>query len=148
MSDFNIVQAEWDQHKDLLVDIRKQVFIIEQQVPPELELDEFDMSATHFLAYTKDKQAVGTARFLHSGNNTGHIGRMAVLKAYRGQGCGLALLQACIQYAKVQSFNAVILHAQNHAISFYQQAGFNIRGEEFMDAGIPHHEMFIKLGSR
>ena len=145
MSAFNIVQSQWDQDKDQLIAIRKQVFIIEQQVPPELELDERDTSAIHFLAYGKYKQAIGTARLLTATNNTAQIGRMAVLKAYRGKGCGKALLSACIQYAKEQSFNEVFLHAQNHAIPFYQKTGFNIRGDEFMDAGIPHNEMFLHL---
>jgi len=145
MNNFKIVQADWLTDKDLLVEIRNQVFIIEQQVPPELELDELDTSAKHFLAYTPSNQAIGTARVLISNNRTAQIGRMAVLKEYRNQGCGLALLQGCLQWARLQQMSKVILHAQNHAIPFYQKSGFNIHGNEFMDAGIPHHEMVLIL---
>ena len=150
MNNFNIVQADWAKDKNLLIAIRSQVFIVEQQVPSELELDELDASAKHFLAYTPSNQAVGTARFLISNNSskqnsTAQIGRMAVLKEYRHQGCGMALLQACLQWARQQQLREVILHAQNHAIPFYQKSGFNIRGSEFMDAGIAHHEMVLIL---
>jgi len=145
MSNFKIVQADWHRDKDLLVKIRNQVFIIEQKVPPELELDELDSSAKHFLAYTPSNQAIGSARFLISRNGSAQIGRMAVLKEYRNQGCGLALLQGCLQWARQQQLNEIKLHAQNHAIPFYQKSGFNIRGSEFMDAGIPHHEMVLIL---
>ena len=155
MSIFKIIQADWHKDKNLLIEIRSQVFIMEQKVPPELELDELDISATHFLAYTSTNKAIGTARLLISSNSSiqnssiqnssAQIGRMAVLKEYRKQGCGLALLQACLQWARKQQFREVILHAQNHAIPFYQKSGFNIRGSEFMDAGIPHHEMVLML---
>ena len=145
MNNFKIVQADWHNDKDLLVEIRNQVFIIEQEVPPELELDELDASAKHFLAYTSSNQAIGTARLLISNNSSVQIGRMAVLKEYRNKGCGLALLQACLQWARQQRILEVKLHAQNHAIPFYQKSGFNILGSEFMDAGIPHHEMILML---
>lgn len=145
MSVFNIVQTDWKQNKNLLTAIRQQVFIIEQKVPPELELDESDLSAIHFLAYAENKQAVGTARLLRTNKNTAKIGRMAVLKTYRHQGCGMALLQAGLHCAEQLLLNEIFLHAQHHAIGFYQKAGFTIRGNEFMDAGIPHREMFIRL---
>ena len=145
MNNFIIVQADWHKDKNLLVNIRNQVFIIEQQVPTELELDELDTSAKHFLAYTPSNQAIGTARLLISNNSTVRIGRMAVLKEHRKQGCGLALLQSCLQWARQQQLHKAILHAQNHAIPFYQKSGFNILGNEFIDAGIPHHEMVLIL---
>lgn len=144
MADFKIVRTNWEKDKSLLTEIRKQVFIIEQNVPAEIELDELDQQAVHFLVYKQNQEAIGTARFLTIDNNRGKIGRMSVLKQYRNQGCGLALLNACLKWAKKQKIAEVILHAQNQAIPFYQKSGFRVRGNEFMDAGIPHHEMYLR----
>ena len=135
-----IRKTDWQTDKALLTRIRHEVFVNEQAVPLELELDEHDPYCHHWLAFV-DGQAVGTVRM----RNNGSIGRMAVSKHYRNRGIGKALLQAAISYAKEQDWRELSLAAQDHAIGFYAAAGFVAYGELFMDAGIPHQSMQLRL---
>ncbi|GAB3381254.1 GNAT family N-acetyltransferase [Spongiibacter taiwanensis] len=135
-----VSEVSWQTHRDVLTDIRYRVFVEEQAVPEELELDEFDVSARHWLIAEHD-QPVGTLRLLD--NNS--IGRMAVLAEHRGKGIGRRLLQACIDAATRDGRSALTLSAQCHAIGFYQTLGFVAEGEVFMDAGIPHRQMTLVL---
>ncbi|HHO59985.1 MAG TPA: GNAT family N-acetyltransferase [Thiotrichales bacterium] len=132
--------ADWDSDRKALQAIRYTVFVEEQQVPVELEWDEFDTHATHFIA-SYNGQAVATARL----KNDGQIGRMAVLEAFRGKGIGAALLTFVIETARSKNLSSLYLHAQVPVIGFYQQHGFRERGEIFMDANIPHREMVKNL---
>ena len=116
--------------------IRFQVFVDEQRVPAEIELDEHDASCVHALAY-KDGKAVGTGRLLPDG----HIGRMAVLQAERGKGIGKALLRALIDAARRRGNREVALSAQVHAVGFYRGEGFEPEGPVYEEAGIPHQAM-------
>lgn len=116
--------------------IRFEVFVEEQKVPAEMELDEFDALSCHALALL-DGQPVGTGRLLPDG----HIGRMAVLRAARGAGVGGAVLQALIAEAARRGLREVALNAQTHALDFYRCHGFEAVGEVFMEAGIPHRAM-------
>ncbi len=116
--------------------IRSSVFIKEQHVPVELEWDEFDNDSTHILAYY-DNKAVGTARLL----NDGHIGRMAVLKAYRNRNIGGNMLKYILKLAKTKSNHKIELSAQEHAIDFYKKYGFSVTSDVYLDAGIPHYNM-------
>jgi predicted GNAT family N-acyltransferase len=133
LMDIYITLGNWEKQSADARAIREHVFIIEQSIPVELEWDEMDVECLHAIAY-KDGKAVGTGRLLPDG----HIGRMAVLKAVRGAGVGGELLQALMREAKTRGDQAVILHAQKHAASFYQHHGFFAEGEEFMEAGIAH----------
>jgi predicted GNAT family N-acyltransferase len=120
--------------------LRRRVFIEEQNVPEHEEWDPADATATHIAAifHNGEKyQLVGCARIL----GDGQIGRMAVLKKWRGRGVGAALLQYTIGIARRMQLEKVSLNAQTHAIGFYQRYGFVVDGEEFMDAGIPHRKM-------
>lgn len=117
--------------------VREQVFIQEQHVPVALEWDGLDDAAIHVVAEDKHAQVIGTARLLEDG----HIGRMAVLPKWRHQGVGSALLKELLLIAQQQQLSKVFLHAQTTAIGFYERHGFRVLGEEFMDAGIPHHYM-------
>jgi predicted GNAT family N-acyltransferase len=117
--------------------IRETVFIKEQHVPVELEWDGLDDTATHVVARANDTQVIGTARMLANG----HIGRMAVLPAWRHQGVGSAMLKELLLLAQRRHLVKVYLHAQTTAVGFYEQHGFKAVGEEFMDAGIPHRYM-------
>ncbi|MBK8959310.1 MAG: GNAT family N-acetyltransferase [Proteobacteria bacterium] len=132
--------ADWRRDHDALCCVRRAVFIDEQQVPEELEWDGEDESARHWLAW-HGEVAVGTVR-LRAG---GHIGRMAVLAAYRKSGVGSRLLHAVIEAARRQGLAAVHLHAQVQAMAFYARHGFIAAGDEFMDAGIPHREMRLRF---
>lgn len=129
--------ADWNSDSSSLRKIREEVFVAEQAVPIELEWDDEDASATHFLAIAHTGQAVGCARLL----TYGQIGRMAVLKPFRGQHVGEQLLKAAIAAAKKQNFSQVWLHAQVHALPFYEKYGFIAEGDIFDDAGIPHRHM-------
>jgi predicted GNAT family N-acyltransferase len=117
--------------------IRKQVFVVEQGVPYEIELDEWDERSDHALAYDADGRAIGTGRLLPDG----HIGRMAVLREARGQGVGSAILAALIDRAGARAMKRIELSAQTHAVPFYRRHGFSAFGEEYMEAGIPHLAM-------
>jgi predicted GNAT family N-acyltransferase len=121
--------------------IRFAVFVDEQGVPAELEMDDQDAHCIHALAFA-DGQAVGTGRLLPDG----HIGRMAVLKDWRGRGAGRELLRALIAVARRRGDREVLLSAQVHALDFYRAEGFRPEGAEYEEAGIAHQAMRMKLG--
>ncbi len=138
---FSIRDADWDRDRAALTAVRRAVFMEEQGVSAELEWDGLDDGARHFLALDGAGHPIGTARLLPDG----HIGRMAVLASWRGQGIGGALLRRAVDAAREQGFTAVELAAQTHAIGFYQRLGFSAYGPEFMDAGIAHRSMRLAL---
>jgi predicted GNAT family N-acyltransferase len=123
--------------------IRTRVFVDEQGVPPEEEVDAHDRDdgdAVHALAYAVDRP-VGAGRFYPLGNDSVRIGRMAVLASERGTGVGAAILAALMRAAADRGFVRAELHAQTHALAFYERAGFVAFGPEFHDAGILHRAM-------
>jgi predicted GNAT family N-acyltransferase len=126
------------------LNIRKRVFIDEQKVPVELEVDEFDdlTHAKHIIAFWKC-HPVGTARIRFM-KNKAKFERLAVLKKYRSKGIGKEIVRHYIRYAKRKKAKELILHGQYYARSFYAKFGFKARGKKFMDAGIEHIEMFMK----
>jgi len=117
--------------------VRETVFVVEQGVPREIELDEWDERCDHALAYDAAGRVVGTGRLLPDG----HVGRMAVLREARGQGVGARLLGALIERARMRGMGRVVLNAQTHAVPFYARFGFAVEGATFMEAGIPHVTM-------
>jgi len=121
--------------------IRIRVFVREQGVPQEIEMDRDDKRALHFLAIESSK-AVGTARVVMRHGNA-KIGRMAVLKNYRGRGIGTQLLKRAIVTAKEQGAQKLYLHAQVPVIGFYEAMGFHYVGRIFSEAGIPHRKMIL-----
>ena len=132
--------ADWHTDKDSLTQIRRRVFIEEQNVPEDMEWDEHDNSSIHFLA-TLDNKIIATARL----KTDGQVGRMAVLAEYRNKGIGSKLLQSVLLAARQQKLKNVYLHAQVSAISFYKKHGFTACGHVFYEANIPHREMSIKI---
>jgi len=120
--------------------IRMKVFVEEQLVPPEEEIDDLDAEALHVLALSDD-HPVGTGRLLVHDDSTAKVGRMAVLPEFRGQGVGSAILEALLVMARQRGFQTVRLAAQMHAIPFYERFGFTAQGEVFLDAGIEHRTM-------
>ena len=123
--------------------VRMIVFVEEQAVPPEEELDVYDLTAAHFLVCRKaePKGIIATARLVDKGNGLGKIGRVAVLKDYRGKGVGALLMRHTEEAALAQGFTSLILEAQVHAIPFYAKLGYAAEGEVFLDAGIEHRLM-------
>lgn len=123
--------------------IRRRVFIEEQNVPEELELDDLDATAVHLLA-TQDGRPVGTARLLVAGE-AAKIGRVAILPELRGTGAGAALMRAALDELRARGVRTAKLGAQTHAIGFYERLGFTAYGPEYDDAGIPHRDMSLAL---
>lgn len=128
--------------------IRKEVFVVEQEVDLSLEIDEYDdlsSSCTHFLL-TKDGQAIGTSRMKPYEGSAVKLQRIAVLKYARGNGAGQSLVQAMEQIASEQGFNEAVLDAQVQAEPFYRKLGYLPVSEDiFLDAGIPHIRMSHKF---
>lgn len=122
--------------------IRLEVFVEEQKVPAELEMDHMDAVCVHAVAYDAGGRPIGTGRLLPDG----HIGRMAVRKSARGTGVGGALLRALMAQARARGDRQVELSSQTHAAPFYQRHGFTIEGDEFFEAGIAHINMRHKFG--
>ncbi len=133
----NIELCAWEQARVAASRIRFAVFVEEQRVPPEIEMDEFDSVCLHALAGTGDGEVVGTGRLLPDG----HVGRMAVAVAWRGKGVGGKLLESLVEAARERGDAVVILSAQTHAVSFYRRYGFVEEGAVYEEAGIPHQTM-------
>ncbi len=136
-----IITGDWDSLRDDAQKVRIEVFVIEQNVPAELEWDEGDEVSTHAVAYDEQGQPVATGRLLPDG----HIGRMAVSQSLRGQGIGKQVLMALLDHARQDGHSELVLHAQTHAIPFYEQQGFVAEGEEFIEADMPHRLMRRRL---
>lgn len=134
---YSIRLAHWPQDKEALRLVREQVFVEEQSVPVELEWDGLDSGCLHLLAEDAHGNPIGTGRLL----TDGHIGRMAVLKRWRGHGVGATLLQGLMEAGQRRGFSTLLLAAQLQAIPFYEKKGFKAEGEIFDDAGIPHRNM-------
>jgi predicted GNAT family N-acyltransferase len=120
--------------------IRTEVFIEEQRVPPDEEMDELDAEAVHVLAYIGERP-VGTGRLVILDDGSARIGRMAVRQPLRGRGVGSAILQRLMEAARERSVRRVVLAGQLHAIPFYERHGFAAHGDVFLDAGIEHRMM-------
>ena len=133
--------TDWTTTGSAIRAIRETVFIHEQGVPVELEWDGLDSACAHVLAWNNRGEAIGTARMQQNGT----IGRMAVLKDWRGRGVGRALLQTLLDLATRRGLSRVTLSAQTHALGFYERAGFDVVGEPFIDAGIPHRKMVKEI---
>ena len=131
---------DWEKAKPLASPIRFEVFVREQRVPPEIELDAQDAVSLHAISFIENK-AVATGRLLPDG----HIGRMAVLKPWRGRGVGGQMLARLVEAARQRGDRQVALSAQVHAVGFYRAHGFRLVGEVYQEAGIDHQAMVRDL---
>ncbi|MGA8864034.1 MAG: GNAT family N-acetyltransferase [Gallionella sp.] len=138
---FTVSLVSWHDGEPLLKSIREAVFIREQGVPAELEWDGLDESARHALALSHQGDAIGCGRMFADG----HIGRIAVLPQWRKQKVGTAIMEALLDYARAHDYKQVDVDAQTYAMPFYRSFGFIEQGKEFMDAGLPHIKMILKL---
>ncbi len=139
---FTVRLASWqcDRDRDRLISVRREVFVIGQNVSEALELDGLDSEQTHFLAEATDSgEAIGSARLADSGK----VGRVAVLENRRGDGVGLAIMKAVIANAGNRGIAPLYLHAQTATVPFYEKLGFAIDQaiEEFLEADIRHRRM-------
>jgi predicted GNAT family N-acyltransferase len=138
---FTVSLVCWHDGEPLLRAIREAVFIREQNVPEELEWDGKDEDCRHALALSLNGDAIGCGRI----QPNGHIGRVAVLPQWRKQLVGTALMEALLDEAHSRNYKQVEVDAQTYAIPFYRKFGFVESGKEFMDAGLPHKKMSLKL---
>jgi predicted GNAT family N-acyltransferase len=142
---FIVRPVNWLATRDKLASVRRAVFVLEQHVPEELEWDQDDERAYHVLAAAvEDGTPIGTGRL----KLDCHIGRMAVLRNWRRRGVGSAILRTLLELAGKEGCTVVRLHAQTHAIPFYEAHGFTAYGPQFDEAGIAHREMALRLGAR
>jgi len=140
MSQFKIINVAWESPQAALLRVvREQVFIQEQQIPAALEWESCEMQAIHLLALDTEDKPIGNIRLLPNGE----IGRVAVMLGWRKQGVGSALMTKILAIAQARAYPKIFLHAQTHAIPFYQKFGFSVYGEIFEDAKIPHQKTFL-----
>ncbi|MGR3741238.1 GNAT family N-acetyltransferase [Companilactobacillus sp. DQM5] len=126
-------------YKDAL-QIRKNVFVKEQNVPEDMEIDEFESNSTYLVGY-KDSIPIVTARFYNTADNGWHIQRVATVKEFRKKGLAKQLLKHIENMAQNKHINYLILGAQDQAQEFYLKLGYHVIGEQYIDAGINHHDM-------
>src|SRR4051794_4673076 len=134
---------------ELVHAIRREVFVVEQNVPEEDEWDDLDPTSVHLLARDPDGAPLGTGRLIHGPQAlaiTGRqgvvlLGRLAVLKRGRGTGLGAALVRAIEDEGRARGATELELHSQVHALGFYERLGYVAEGPEYLDGGIPHRTM-------
>lgn len=134
---FSVRACAWPDAAAALRRVRHDVFVVEQRVPELLEFDAHDATSVHALATDRSGAPIGCARLLPDG----HIGRVAVVQAWRGRGVGASLMACLIERARVRGDRAVIVNAQVGAMPFYERLGFTATGDAFDEAGIPHRVM-------
>lgn len=137
-----LAESEWELEGAIAV--RMRVFVAEQSIPPEEELDEADATATHAVALCQGK-VVGTGRLVYPGNATAQIGRMAVEPPFRRRGIGGQILECLEQEARARRISRCILHAQEYVKTFYAAHGYKEHGDVFLEVSIPHIEMRKEL---
>jgi predicted GNAT family N-acyltransferase len=147
---YTVRVAEDPADREACFAVRKEVFVAEQGVPEEIEYDEHDAGAVHLLAVREDGVPLGTGRLLRGAAaaaqgvddpSAGSLGRLAVARQARGLGVGVALVRAIEEAARVRGLTALDLHAQTHALGFYERLGYTPYGPEYLEAGIPHRAM-------
>ena len=142
MKHFALRNAQWPQDADLVRAVRQQVFVIEQCIDPALEWIGDDADFLCVLALDADQKPIGTGR-VKVESTTATIGRMAVLKPFRGNGVGAAILDRLIEIGKAEGASKFELSAQVSAIPFYQKHGFSASGPVYLDADIQHRKMSL-----
>ncbi|WP_226658522.1 GNAT family N-acetyltransferase [Pseudalkalibacillus hwajinpoensis] len=131
--------VETEKERNDAFHVRHTVFVEEQNVPAELEIDEHEDKAIHFVAYDQNAPvAAGRIRVL---SELAKVERICVLHDYRGTGLGFLLMNAIENHANQLRLKGAKLNAQISAVGFYEKLGYRIVSEEFMDAGIPHVTM-------
>ena len=137
-----------DERLDESMNVRFDVFVDEQHVPPEIEVDEHDgpsdLRTVHALV-RESGAPVAAGRFYERDATTAQIGRMAVVRAARGRGVGRLMLDALLAEARRRGYTRARLSAQTHATAFYERAGFTAFGDVYDDANIPHQDMEREL---
>ncbi len=142
-TDIVVREALWESEGPIMAMIRRRVFVDEQHVPESLEWDGLDPDCQHVMAFNRKGEAIGTGRLLPDG----HIGRVAVLREWRGLGAGTAIMRQLIAVAQRAGQSSIRLNAQTPVLEFYESLGFVAFGEAFMEAGIPHRAMRLDVAT-
>lgn len=143
-----IIQVRTEEQLQRCLNIRKEVFVEEQKVPLELEIDEFDQLSpdVHHMLIQVDGEDAATGRITYYKDNAAKMQRIAVRKPFRSQGIGKVLMLALEELARELGLSKSVLDGQLHAIPFYNKLGYEVTSTEpFDDAGIMHHRMEKKL---
>lgn len=126
-------------------ELREIIFIKEQNVPISVEKDSKDNIAIHFLLFNDEDIPIGVGRVV-ADNDKAIIGRVAILKEYRGNGAGFFLMQNIINYSRNHGFKKIVLSAQEHALDFYKKLNFEIISDRYISASnIPHFKMQLEI---
>ena len=147
MDEIEIKLVETEAELEGAINVRMRVFVVEQAIPAELELDEDDAIATHAVALHRG-EAIGTGRLVEQDGDSGRvgrIGRMAVDSTWRRQGVGGLILRFLEDEARTRGLTRCILHAQEYVKDFYAGSGYREQGSVFLEADIPHIEMWKEL---
>lgn len=139
----NLITVTTNEQLEEVYRVRKIVFVDEQHVPLEEEIDNLEEESTHFLLQDEE-QSVGAGRF-RVVDGYGKVERICVLKHKRKSGAGRAIMEGIEAFAKKEGIKKLKLNAQTHAIPFYEGLGYKVASEEFLDAGIPHKTMIKQL---
>ena len=145
---FTAEPIDWTSERDRLacLAVREEVFVVEQHVPPEDERDELDPVCVHALVRDRAGVPIATGRLVPPRDEEpARIGRMAVLRDWRGKGVGEALLHLLVDRARTLGYRSLEMHAQSHAVRFYERYGFAVYGEEFFECDIAHINMRREL---
>ncbi|WP_164670399.1 GNAT family N-acetyltransferase [Virgibacillus doumboii] len=135
--------VETSEERQQAFNVRTNVFVNEQNVPPDIELDAFDEEAIHLIGFENDTPiAASRVRFVDA---YGKLERICVLRDRRGNFYGKQLIQEMEDIIVNEGYTKAKLNAQTHALDFYRNLGYKIVSEEFMDAGIPHVTMVKEL---
>ncbi|MGH8123792.1 MAG: GNAT family N-acetyltransferase [Rudaea sp.] len=147
-SNFSVEPVDWSnpRDRDACRAVREEVFVVEQRVPQTEEWDELDAVSQHVVARDLTGQAIGTGRLVPpQSDSPPRVGRMAVLKSWRGRHVGEAILHALVDRARTLGYPSLEMHAQSHALPFYARFGFAAYGEEFLECEIAHRHMRREL---
>lgn len=137
---FTVKIATSEFEREHAFSVRRKVFVEEQGVPLNLEIDELDKTATHFVVYSSETP-IGAGRLRMIANDVGKVERVCILEEFRGQHLGNLVMHALEEHAKETGITKIILNAQTYAVPFYEKLGYIVTSPEFMDADIPHRAM-------
>lgn len=140
-AEFSVRTAHWRADREALLAVRVPVFVDEQHVPAEIEVDELDPACIHALALAPAGVPIGAARL----DDTGHIGRVAVAAQWRRRGVGASLMAHLTEIARERRMPTIELSAQVGAIQFYEALGYRAEGPVYVEAGIDHRRMRLEL---
>ncbi|MFB6183111.1 MAG: GNAT family N-acetyltransferase [Haloarculaceae archaeon] len=142
----DVHRVETPGEREDALDVRRAVFIEEQGVSEEIEIDDREQESIHFVAYA-DGEPVGAARLRELDDATGKAERVAVLRSHRGEGFGRRLMTTLEATASDRGLTEMVLHAQTRVEEFYAALGYETTSGEFQEAGIPHVEMRKSLAT-